>query len=160
MRFSKKKMFILFLATITVLSSFVTASATFETTGDSSTEALQRLPATYWIIDTVSVPGLNGSGFSDSPYLKATSQKYASFFCISKSKDRNFDARIVNSNRDSRSLWARDLDIGSNIHVRADEITNVGYYYYCEVSSDLLTFGSVDVRLAYAADPIYDDPVY
>lgn len=84
----------------------------------------------------------------------------ASFCCMWKSKDRNFDARVVNSPTqgvpEARSAWARNLDVDDLIHVRENDPIAVGYYYQAEISSDLFTYGDVDVDLAFSPDYMSD----
>ncbi len=104
-----------------------------------------------WGSTTVSVPGTNGSGFSNLYIYKATTGTTASFKCTAKSADRNFDARIVNCYGQSRSSWARNLDIDDIIHV-SESGAVMGYQYSCEISSDLFTFGYVDVSLDFSPD--------
>ena len=108
----------------------------------------------YWSSETISVPGTNGSGFSAWPNMKQTAELTASFKCTSKSNDRNFDARLLNTNADPRSSWARDLDINHLIHVAESSVTSAGYEYRCEISSDLFTVGSTDVGIMFSADNV------
>ena len=107
-----------------------------------------------WSSDTVTVPGTNGSGFSATYNTKLTSVKTASFHCTKKTHDRNFDARLVNSDNEARSSWARNLDVGKTYHVSENSSIATNHYYYCEVSSDLLTSGDTDVTIYFSADNV------
>lgn len=83
-----------------------------------------------------------------------TSVKTASFHCTKKTHDRNFDARLVNSDNEARSSWARNLDVGKTYHVSENSSIATNHYYYCEVSSDLLTSGDTDVTIYFSADNV------
>lgn len=75
-------------------------------------------------------------------------------------KGQNFDARVVNSPTsgipESRSAWARNLDVDDLIHVKENAPIAVGYYYQAEISSDFFTYGDVDVDLAFSPDYMSD----
>lgn len=105
----------------------------------------------HWSSTTVTVPGTNRSGFSNLSTYKGSTDSTATFKCTSKSEDRNFDARLVNCYNESRSKWARNLDIGEVIHVQEKGALK-GYLYSCEISSDLFTVGDVEVSLDFSPD--------
>lgn len=104
-----------------------------------------------WHSATVKVPGTNGSVVSSTFDYKGSDDSKASFVCTEKSEDRNFDARIVNVYNESRSGWARDLDIDDIVHANTSGAVK-GYKYYCQVSSELLSVGATTVTLAFSAD--------
>lgn len=83
----------------------------------------------------------------------------ASFHCTKKTRDRNFDGRLVNSENEPRSSWARNLDVGKTYHVDENSDIAMNHYYYCEVSSDLLTSGDTDVTISFSADNISWDSI-
>lgn len=103
-----------------------------------------------WVTTTLTVPGRNKSVVSEVFDYKATDSKQASFCCTYKSLDKNCDARLVNSEGESRSSWARNLDINDVINVSTNAVKS--YPYYCQVSSDLLTSGSATVTVGFSAD--------
>lgn len=107
-----------------------------------------------WSNETVTVPGGNGSGYTSTYNLKKTSTKMASFHCTYKSHDRGFDARLINSENESRSGWARNLDVNKTYHVQESSEIATNHYYYCEVSSDLFTSGDTDVTIYFSADNV------
>ncbi len=151
MKKSMKRLFVICAVVALVFSLSVAASA--ESLQMAIDPMSTNLQAT-WASDTVSVPGTNGSGFSSVSTYKATSTQIASFKCTSKSIDRNFDARLVNTLGESRSAWARNLDINTLIHVAENGGAVVGYLYSCEISSDLFTTGSVDVGIDFSPDSL------
>lgn len=102
----------------------------------------------------ISAGAANGNGFSATYNTKLTSVKTASFHCTKKTHDRNFDARLVNSENEARSSWARNLDVGKTYHVSENSSIATNHYYYCEVSSDLLTSGDTDVTIYFSADNV------
>lgn len=150
-RFSKKHFFTVCVIVLLTFSICMTANA--EMVNDQPEVAPASLILSpIWIRDEVSVPGLNGSARSNEWTYKANDELTASFYCLGKSIDRNFDARMINSSLQARSAWARDLDINSLIYASEYDVVEVGYKYTFEVSSDLLTLGAVDVDLAFSPD--------
>ena len=151
MKKSVKKLFVICAVIALVFSLSVAASAS------NFQEAISPMATNatgYWSSDTISVPGTNGSGYTTAHNVKQTVTLIASFKCTSKSNDRNFDARLVNSDNASRSSWARNLDIGTLIHVDENSSITVNHEYRCEISSDLFTIGSTTVGINFSADNI------
>ena len=141
-----KTILLICMATTLVFSVSITASAA----GFQEIAPLADLGDPYWGEATLSVPGTNGSATSNNYIYKCTDGETASFVCTAKSEDRNFDARLKNSNGEARSSWARNLDIDEILHVKTTAVK--GYQYTCQVSSDLFTIGSVDVTLSFSPD--------
>lgn len=150
------------LVAIMILSAYTTANAeppVSATQLDTVGENLSVLEP-LWARTIVTVPGTNKSAWTHTLVPEATETMTASFCCMWKSKDRNFDARVVNSPTqgvpEARSAWARNLDVDDLIHVRENDPIAVGYYYQAEISSDLFTYGDVDVDLAFSPDYMSD----
>lgn len=55
---------------------------------------------------------------------------------------------------EARSSWARNLDVGKTYHVSENSSIATNHYYYCEVSSDLLSSGDTDVTIYFSADNV------
>lgn len=144
-KLSKIVLLICMAATLVFSVSITASAANFQ-----EIAPLKDLGDPYWVEVTLSVPGTNGSATSNNYTYKCTDGKTASFVCTAKSEDRDFDARLRNSNGESRSSWARNLDIDEILHVKTTAVK--GYQYTCQVSSDLLTIGAVDVTLSFSPD--------
>jgi uncharacterized membrane protein len=107
--------------------------------------------AAYWTSDTVYVPGNNGSNTTTNNNVKQEAGLTASFKATSKSPNNNVDARLINSNNESRSAWARNLPVNVVVHAAETSDTTIGYQYRAEVSTDLLS-PAVTVGLDFSAD--------
>lgn len=105
----------------------------------------------YWTTDTITVPGNNGDGFSTKSNTKSTSVMTASFMATARTRDA--DARLVNSNHESRSAWVRDLQKDTLLHA-AENNCEMNHYYWCQISSDLLQFGDATYTIKFSADNI------
>lgn len=109
------------------------------------------LAAATWTEDCeVYVPGWNGSGYTKNTMLKRTVTLTASFKATSKQPNNFVDARLINSNNEARSQWARDLPVGK-ICYAAENGAKVGYEYRAELSSDLIST-AFTVHLDFSAD--------
>lgn len=93
----------------------------------------------------LSVPPLNGSVYG--PFkAKVSNDTKAKFYSYSNSATLGMDGRVVNSNNDSRSDWARGLYSGNTYVV--DTTAANGYEYKPEISSDItqVTTGTINFK--------------
>lgn len=114
------------------------------------------LAAGVWSSNVVmDVPGLNGSqNTRDIPTPvhvdKNTDDTKCTFSTITTLATTGTDGRLINSNYESRSAWARDLDAGS---VRTATTTaEKGHWYYAEISSDLLQLSKFSIKFKFSPD--------
>lgn len=98
----------------------------------------------------VYVPSWNRSGYTQEHNVKRTVTLTASFKATSKDPDKGIDARLINSNNEARSQWARDLPV-DQICRAAETGAEVGYEYRAELSSDIFS-PAVTVYLDFSAD--------
>lgn len=79
-----------------------------------------------WTTDTITVPGMNGNGYSTNYNTKKTTVMMASFMATDRTRDG--DARLVNSEHQSRSAWVRDLKKDVLLHA-AEDGCEANHYY-------------------------------
>lgn len=60
------------------------------------------------------------------------------------------DGRLINANHKARSNWIQNLDDGYLLH--GETTASLGYYYYFEISSDLLQFTEKSISFKFSAD--------
>lgn len=103
----------------------------------------------------MTVPGFNGSANSrDIPekisVKKISNDTKCTFYTITTLASTGTDGRLINSNYESRSAWARDLDTGSTR--TATTTAKSGYVYYAELSSDFLQLTSFSIKFQFSPD--------
>lgn len=107
---------------------------------------------------TLTVPGLNASvntkeDATVATYIKkATDGTTCSFYTAAVTGNLYPDARIINSNLDSRSNWARNLSTGT--YKYATTTAKNGYRCYAEVSSDLAQVNTQSIRFKFSPDEL------
>jgi hypothetical protein len=99
---------------------------------------------------TLTLPAFNGSSTSSSAVLKTTNDTTCSFYTSSVTGNATPDARLLNSNGESRSNWARNLSTGTYSY--ATTTASKGYGYYAQVSSDLTQITNQSIRFKFSPD--------
>lgn len=119
---------------------------------------LGDVPGKYYSSElTLTVPGFNFSASTlpaDDFVIKCTNENLCTFQAIAFSTDAGADARLLNSNNQPRSSWARDLSIDSV--KTANTTATRGYFYYAQISSDLLQLQSFDITFKFSPDDMTD----
>lgn len=139
------------MATVITVSCAAGAVSASEVTSIDATK-IQPFATGSWSSESVSVPGTNGSVYTSDVNVKQTKTKRASFKVTERSEKWDLDARLINSDNDSRSSWARDLPTDQKVTVGSS--ASKGYEYGCEISSDLRTWGSCTATIKWSADPM------
>lgn len=101
---------------------------------------------------TLTLPSFNGSSTSTNSVVKATNGTTCSFYTASVTGGATPDARLLNSEGDSRSNWARNLSAGN--YTYATTTASKGYKYYAQVSSDLLQVTDQSIRFKFSPDEL------
>lgn len=104
---------------------------------------------------TMTIPGTNGSAYGVDQNIsnkkKDDVSGTASFHSIARSTSWNgIDARVVNSEKESRSSWARNMDPGNKIYVSTTASQN--YLYNVQLSSDITQIGSSTLSFRWSPD--------
>lgn len=101
---------------------------------------------------TLTLPAFNGSSTSSNAVLKTTNGTICSFYTSSVTGNATPDARLLNSNGESRSNWARNLS--AETYSYATTTASKGYGYYAQVSSDLTQLTNQSIRLKFSPDEL------
>ena len=114
------------------------------------------VPKPYYSTElTLTVPRFDGKISTstlgdDGLVFKCTNDKICTFQTIENTTASGADARLINSNGESRSSWARDLLTDTTRTVST--IATKGHIYYAQISSDLLTFSNFDITFRFSPD--------
>lgn len=103
----------------------------------------------------MSVPGLNGSANTkDIPVPihtdKISEDKKCTFKTYTTLASTGADGRLINSDYESRSAWARNLDEGTTRYATTTAAS--GHYYYAEISSDLIQLTKFSIKFQFSPD--------
>ena len=101
---------------------------------------------------TLTLPAFNGSSTSSSAVLKTTDDTTCSFYTSSVTGNATPDARLLNSNGESRSNWAYNLK--AETYSYATTTASKDYGYYAQVSSDLTQITNQSIRFKFSPDKL------
>lgn len=113
----------------------------------------------YSPLVTFNMPGFNGSMntkdncSTETCVLKINNDdRVCTFYTSQCGAKMGTDGRIINSNRASRSAWARDLVTGSTKTANLDSVVEDGIIYFAQISSDLLETTSYTFTFKFSPD--------
>lgn len=105
----------------------------------------------------LSIPGFNQSRNTRdhaNPQVSATkisADTVCSFYVNSVANSITPDGRLINSDYESRSAWARNLAPNNPVY-RAATTAEKGHYYYAEISSDLAQILTSSINFKFSPD--------
>lgn len=101
---------------------------------------------------TLTLPKLNGTANSTNSVVKTTDGTTCSFYTLAVTGNATPDARLINSDKASRSNWARNLSAETITYATTTASKN--YKYYAQVSSDLTQLTDQSIRFKFSPDEL------